>query len=104
MGCKWDFKRIVPAHLKNNIAAGPSAFRRAFSFLTVEGEPAGQPKPRKDDLQTLLDDEKNLGRWARSRRSPGWCRRRTGLRSFLEQHIGVAGTSAHRGVSDINRK
>ena len=53
--CRWDFKRIVPAHLKNNIAAGPSSFRRAFSFLTVEGEPAGQPKPRKDDLQTLLD-------------------------------------------------
>ena len=58
--CRWDFKRIVPAHLKNNITAGPSSFRRAFSFLTVEGEPSGQPKPRKDDLQTLLDAEKNL--------------------------------------------
>ena len=61
--CKWDFRRVVPAHLKNNIEAGPSSFRRAFSFLTVEGEPAGQPKPRRDDLQTLLDAEKswNMG-------------------------------------------
>ena len=58
--CRWDFKRVVPAHLKNDIQAGPSAFRRAFSFLTVEGEPAGQPKPRRDDLQTLLDAEKSL--------------------------------------------
>lgn len=58
--CKWDFKRIVPAHLKNNIPAGPAAFKRAFSFLTVEGEPAGQPKPRRDDLKTLLDAEVNL--------------------------------------------
>ena len=51
---------MVPAHLKNNIEAGPSSFRRAFSFLTVEGEPSGQPKPRRDDLQTLLDAEKSL--------------------------------------------
>ena len=58
--CRWDFKRVIPAHLKNDIAAGPSSFRRAFSFLTVEGEPAGQPKPRRDDLQTLLDAEKSL--------------------------------------------
>ena len=39
--CKWDFTPVVPAHLKNNIEAGPSSFRRAFSFLTVEGEPSG---------------------------------------------------------------
>ena len=58
--CKWDFRRVVPAHLKNNIEAGPASFRRAFSFLTVEGEPSGQPKPRRDDLQTLLDAEKSL--------------------------------------------
>ena len=53
----WDFKRVVPAHLKNNIAADGRVFRRAFTFLEEGGEPAGQPKPLDADLQTLRDAE-----------------------------------------------
>ena len=56
----WDFKRIVPAHLKNDVAAGPKAFRRAFTFLEEGGEPRGQPKPLAADLRTLRDAETNL--------------------------------------------
>ena len=57
---RWDFKRIVPAHLKNNIAADGASFRRAFTFLEEGGEPAGQPKPLDKDLQTLRDAEVSL--------------------------------------------
>jgi len=58
--CKWDFTRVVPAHLKNDIPAGPAAFRRAFSFLRDEPAPRGQPVPLPADLQTLRDAEVNL--------------------------------------------
>lgn len=29
----WDFKRIIPCHLANDIAASPQDFRSAFAFL-----------------------------------------------------------------------
>lgn len=57
---KWDFQRIVPAHLKNDIAADGKAFRRAFTFLEAAGEPKGQPKPFSEDLQALRDAEEAL--------------------------------------------
>jgi len=34
---KWDFRRIIPAHMKRDIAAKPQDFRRAFSFLEGGG-------------------------------------------------------------------
>ena len=57
---RWDFRRVVPAHLKNNIAADGKAFRRAFTFLEEAGEPAGQPKPLDADLATLKGAEVSL--------------------------------------------
>ncbi|KAH8058167.1 DUF4336-containing protein [Aureococcus anophagefferens] len=56
----WDFKRVIPAHLKNDVAADGAAFRRAFAFLEEAGEAPGQPKPRDDDLATLRGAEVNL--------------------------------------------
>ena len=31
--CKWDFQRIIPCHLENDIAADKEDFSRAFEFL-----------------------------------------------------------------------
>ena len=31
--CKWDFKRIIPCHLSNDIRSSPSDLRDAFNFL-----------------------------------------------------------------------
>ena len=31
--CEWKFKRVIPCHLANDVAAGPDDFRRAFDFL-----------------------------------------------------------------------
>ena len=56
----WDFKRVIPAHLKNDVSADGAAFRRAFGFLEEAGEAPGQPKPRDDDLATLRGAEVNL--------------------------------------------
>eukprot|EP01041_Mallomonas_annulata_P011182 gene11182-23362_t len=61
--CQWPFQRIIPCHLGNNIKAGPSQFREAFSFLE---EPSSQsfpfslfprklPKPLAKDSQLLKD-------------------------------------------------
>lgn len=57
---KWDIKRIIPAHLKNNLAFTGDDYRKAFGFLTEQGVPPGFPKPLEADLQTLKDAEVNL--------------------------------------------
>jgi len=57
---KWDIRRIVPAHLKNNLALTGKEYRAAFGFLEERGVPNGYPRPLKADLQTLLDAEKSL--------------------------------------------
>lgn len=61
---KWPIKRIIPAHLKNNIQFtgqdGGAAYRAAFSFLEAKGVPRGLPKPLDIDFQTLRDAEVNL--------------------------------------------
>ena len=31
--CKWDFQRIIPSHLENDITADKYDFSRAFDFL-----------------------------------------------------------------------
>lgn len=55
---KWRFKRIIPAHLANDIRASPADFKQAFSFLrtrTAIAETLGipEPSPRKEDLFLL---------------------------------------------------
>jgi len=61
---KWPIKRIIPAHLKNNLQFagqdGGAAYRAAFSFLEAKGVPRGLPKPLDIDFQTLRDAEVNL--------------------------------------------
>ena len=56
----WDFNRIIPAHLKNNLQFTAKDYRGAFGFLEESGPPAGFPRPLKADLQTLLDAEESL--------------------------------------------
>jgi len=42
---RWPFKRIVPCHLANNVAAGPREFRQAFAFLDETALPtSGRPR------------------------------------------------------------
>jgi len=57
---KWDIKRIIPAHLKNNLKYTGKDYRAAFSFLEASGTPPGLPKPLALDLKTLNDAEINL--------------------------------------------
>eukprot|EP00814_Leptocylindrus_danicus_P003489 CAMPEP_0116005368 /NCGR_PEP_ID=MMETSP0321-20121206/1129_1 /TAXON_ID=163516 /ORGANISM="Leptocylindrus danicus var. danicus, Strain B650" /LENGTH=499 /DNA_ID=CAMNT_0003473793 /DNA_START=229 /DNA_END=1728 /DNA_ORIENTATION=+ len=57
---KWDFVRILPAHLKNNLQYDGKAYRKAFSFLEATGVPAGLPKPLAADMKGLVDAEVNL--------------------------------------------
>lgn len=81
---KWPFKRIIPCHLANNIAATPQDFRKAFRFLEKGSSPrslsssaffgdrlmylfgggggggAGGAQPLAEDLQFLRDAEKTL--------------------------------------------
>lgn len=56
----WDFNRIIPAHLKNNLQFTGKDYRGAFGFLEESGPPPGFPRPLKADLQTLLDAEASL--------------------------------------------
>jgi hypothetical protein len=56
----WDFNRIIPAHLKNNLQFNGRDYRGTFGFLEEKGVPEGFPKPLKEDLQLLLDAEVSL--------------------------------------------
>lgn len=57
---QWPIKRIIPAHLKNNLQLTGADYRGAFGFLEESGVPNGFPRPLKADLQTLLDAEQSL--------------------------------------------
>jgi hypothetical protein len=57
---QWPFTRIIPAHLKNNIAMTGDEYRKSFGFLEEKGVPLGYPKPLQSDLQLLLDAEQSL--------------------------------------------
>ena len=46
---RWNFKRIIPCHLANNIQATPREFREAFSFLE---EPSTTDAARSNDVKT----------------------------------------------------
>ena len=56
----WDFDRIIPAHMKNNLRFNGKDYRAQFGFLEVKGVPAGFPKPLDADLQLLRDAEVTL--------------------------------------------
>ena len=56
----WDFDRIIPAHLKNNLRFNGKDYRAQFGFLEEKGVPAGYPKPLDADLQLLRDAEVSL--------------------------------------------
>jgi hypothetical protein len=57
---KWNFHRIIPAHLKNNLSFNGQQYRSAFGFLEEKGVPDGYPKPLDADLQFLRDAEVGL--------------------------------------------
>jgi hypothetical protein len=57
---QWDLTRIIPAHLKNNLAFTGSDYRQAFGFLEEKGVPPGFPRPLEADLKTLVDAEAGL--------------------------------------------
>jgi len=57
---KWDFKRIIPAHFKNDLKYDGKAYRKAFSFLEAGGVRKGLPKPLEYDFKALVDAEQNL--------------------------------------------
>ena len=56
----WDFNRIIPAHLKNNLRFNGQDYRAQFGFLEEKGVPPGFPKPLDAHLQLLKDAEVNL--------------------------------------------
>lgn len=83
---KWPFRRVIPCHLANDVAATPKEFRKAFRFLETDsgarggggggvaeglaslfggggGGGGGKGKgaqPLAEDLQFLRDAEKTL--------------------------------------------
>ena len=57
---KWPIKRIIPAHLKNNLQYTGKDYRAAFSFLEAKGVKKGLPKPLDIDMQSLRDAEVGL--------------------------------------------
>lgn len=57
---KWPIKRIIPAHLKNNLQYNGKDYRAAFSFLEAKGVPNGLPKPLAIDMKLLADSEVGL--------------------------------------------
>jgi hypothetical protein len=54
----WGFKRIIPAHLANDLKATGKDFRKAFNFLEKKGPrpPVGDP----GDVKLLSDVSKSL--------------------------------------------
>lgn len=78
---KWQFRRVIPCHLANDVATTPQEFRKAFRFLEKGGGGggggvsmggrllslfngggggAGGAQPLAEDLQFLRDAEKTL--------------------------------------------
>lgn len=73
---KWPFRRVIPCHLANDVAATPAEFRKAFRFLEKgvdrgskggglmslfgRGEETRVAQPLPEDMQFLRDAEKTL--------------------------------------------
>ena len=56
----WPFRRIVPAHLKNDLKYTGKDYRAAFSFLEAGGVRKGLPRPLAADMQLLAESEQGL--------------------------------------------
>ena len=55
---KFDFVRVIPSHLDNDIAAGPAEFRKAFDVLEnnpIEGKAIIPQRPLAEDLALLQE-------------------------------------------------
>jgi len=57
---KWNFKTIVPAHLKETLEFTGKDFKDAFGFLTASGMKKGLPDPLPLDLALLREIDVNL--------------------------------------------
>lgn len=57
---KWPFRRIVPAHLKNDLQYTGKDYRAAFSFLEAQGPRKGLPRPLAADMALLVESEQGL--------------------------------------------
>jgi len=58
---KWNIKRIIPAHFKNNLTEyDGKGYRDAFQFLEAKERSAGLPKPLEADFKTLTEANVNL--------------------------------------------
>jgi hypothetical protein len=57
---KWPIKRIIPAHLQNNLKYTGKDYRAAFGFLEAKGVRKGLPKPLDIDMKALRDAEVGL--------------------------------------------
>lgn len=59
--CEWDFTRLIPCHLGDDIRTSPKAFRDAFSFLE-EGSSSLKRVPRafEEDCGILNAASENL--------------------------------------------
>jgi hypothetical protein len=57
---KWPIKRIVPAHLKNDLKYTGKDYRAAFGFLEARGVRKGLPRPLAADMTLLAESEKGL--------------------------------------------
>lgn len=57
---KWPFKRIIPAHLKNDLKYNGADYRKSFGFLEEKGVPPGFPRPLEADFKFLRDSEMGL--------------------------------------------
>lgn len=63
---KFDFKRVIPCHLENNIAAGPEEFRKAFDVLENNPSVGKEIKPQRplaEDLALLQEASDILTRF-----------------------------------------
>lgn len=53
--CRWDFQRIIPCHLENDIAADKYDFSRAFDFLR-SNRAAIEPMRRSNGFWKAMND------------------------------------------------
>lgn len=52
--CKWDFQRIIPCHLENDITADKYDFSRAFDFLR-NNRATIEPVTKSNGLRKAMD-------------------------------------------------
>jgi hypothetical protein len=58
--CEWNFNRVIPSHLGDDIRTTPKAFREAFSFLEDRKPNSRVPRALEEDCGLLNDASENL--------------------------------------------